>query len=61
MHTVSTEERNGQYRFTCTCGTTGNWYGTAEVAQSTGYSHKEYAEGSPNTQPGGSDDPHVGY
>ena len=62
MHTISIEERNGcNWRFVCTCGTTGNWYGTRDVASSTGYSHKQNAEGNPNNADGWRDDPRMGY
>lgn len=61
MHTISVEERNGEYRYTCSCGSTGNWYGTSGMAMSTGLGHKTAAEGEPNVQPGGSDDPQIGY
>ncbi len=48
MHTISVEERNGEYRFVCSCGVTGSWYGTRDLAYSIGLSHKEYADGNPD-------------
>ena len=61
VHTISVEERNGEYRFVCSCGVAGNWYGTSGMAMSTGLGHKTSAEGEPNVQRGGSDDLYVGY
>lgn len=61
MHTVSTEERNGEYRFVCSCGTTGNWYGNQGIAYNTGYAHKQAAEGNPSDSGNSNDDPRVGW
>jgi hypothetical protein len=61
MHTISIAESNGKYRFECSCGIVGNWYGNKDVAASTGSGHKQQADGNPDQQPGGSDDPHTGW
>lgn len=61
MHTISVAERNGEYRFECSCGVNGNWYGTSGMAMSTGLGHKTDAEGTPNNADSYPDDPQIGY
>lgn len=49
MHTISVEKkRQYEFRFTCSCGVTGNYYGTATMAYQTGLAHKESLDGDTN-------------
>jgi hypothetical protein len=61
MHTISVEKRNDEYRYVCSCGSTGNWYGTSGMAMSTGLGHKTNKEGLPNNADSYPDDPHMGW
>jgi hypothetical protein len=49
MHIIRVEpEKQYQFRFHCSCGTTGNAYGTATLAYQTGLAHKEAMDGDTN-------------
>jgi hypothetical protein len=62
MHTIGLgEKHNGEYRFECSCGVVGNWYGNVDTACFTGYAHKEHAEGTPDNADDWRDDPRMGY
>lgn len=61
MHTISTETDGDGYRARCSCGWMSNRYGSREAAQSIGYTHKQLEGDALNQQPGGSDDPRMGY
>ena len=63
MHTISIADRGDrEYRFECTCGTVGNWYGTYAAAQETGNAHKEFADGDPDRdKTNRKHTPHLGY
>lgn len=63
MHTFSIADRGDrEYRFECTCGVVGNWYGTYAVAQETGNIHKESTDGDPDRdKTSRTHMPHLGY
>lgn len=61
MHKISTQQDGDGYRATCSCGWSSNRYGSEDRARSIGYTHKQLEEDSINQQPGGSDDPRIGY
>lgn len=62
MHTISIAESNGEYRFECTCGVVGNWYGTYGMAETTGNIHKLSADGEPDRdKTNRTQTPYLGY
>lgn len=61
MHTISVVESNGFYAWACSCGKGASGYATESAAWGVGFAHKQVAGNSLNQQPGGSDDPYMGY
>lgn len=62
MHTYSIAEDDGEFWFVCSCGTTGNKYGSHQAASSTGAAHKQCADSEPDhDKTNRAQTPHLGY
>lgn len=61
MHHISTTPHGELFSVSCSCGWSQFGYKDENVAWGVGFAHKQVKEGSPNDQPGGSDDPKIGY
>lgn len=61
MHVIDIVDDGEWYHARCGCGWWSGGFKNRTLALAAGYTHKESINNSLDQQPGGFDDPHIGY